>query len=321
MEHRPTILSRRKSDYRNDAAWSGNVTQIMYSLDQLRSFVAVAEELSFRKAAERLSMTQPPLSRQIQKLERDIHVLLFVRDNRSVVLTPAGIAFLQEARRLLAHVESAPEIARRISEGSTGLLRIGFTGGSALQSLGAILNDISDELPGISVDLREMVSSEQIAAIENGDIDLGLARPPVNEELFDAITIHREALVVAVPANHSLTRLNRPIWPDDLKNEAMIMHSPTKARYFYDLVVRSVPAGQKIAYTASQVLTIVALVAARRGLAVVPESTRILGYEGVVYLPFAGGSDPVELQAVWKRASANPALSRVVALLNDRFLA
>lgn len=292
----------------------------MYSLDQLRSFVAVAEELSFRRAAERLNMTQPPLSRQIQKLEKDIQVLLLVRDNRSVVLTAAGSAFLEEARRLLAHAESAPEIARRISQGSTGLLRIGFTAGSALQLLGAILNDMSVELPGISVDLREMVTSEQVAAIENGDIDLGLARPPMDYELFDAITIHREALVVAVPVNHALTKLERRIWPDDLKNEPMIMHSPIKARYFYDLVVRSVPTGQKIAHMASQILTIVALVAARRGVAVVPESTRIMGYEGVVYLPFAGGSDPVELQAVWQRGSSNPAVSQVVALLNDRFL-
>src|SRR3954469_19722992 len=128
----------------------------MYSFDQLRGFVAVAEELHFGHAAERLKMTQPPLSRQIQKLERAIGVRLFERDNRRVELTAAGTAFLSEARRLLALADNAPDLARRISAGSVGTVRIGFTAASTYAVLPAVLRRIDEKLPDIDVDLYEM---------------------------------------------------------------------------------------------------------------------------------------------------------------------
>src|SRR5215218_562060 len=96
-----------------------------FTLEQLRGFVAVAEELHFGRAAGRLQMTQPPLSRQVQKLERQVGAQLLERDNRRVTLTPAGEVFLAEARRLLSLADSAPELARRVSSGSSGVLRIG----------------------------------------------------------------------------------------------------------------------------------------------------------------------------------------------------
>ena len=105
-----------------------------FTLEQLRGFVAVAEELHFGRAAARLKMTQPPLSRQIQKLERVVGAQLLERDNRRVTLTAAGEAFLVEARRLLALADSAPELARRVSSGSHGVVRIGFTAASASAS-------------------------------------------------------------------------------------------------------------------------------------------------------------------------------------------
>src|SRR6185312_7693479 len=213
----------------------------MFTLDQLRGFVAVAEEMHFGRAAERLNMTQPPLSRQIQKLEKEIGVLLLTRDNRRVALTAAGAAFLTEARRLLTLAESAPELARQISAGSTGILRIGFTAVAALEVLGRVLNVISTHLPGIYVELHEMVTSEQNEALENGEVDLGLVRPPVDEDRFDSITIQQESLLVVVPDEHKLTHLSRPVVPDDLRDEAMVMQSPINARYFYDLVARYAP--------------------------------------------------------------------------------
>lgn len=301
--------------------FDGNVAHTMYSLDQLRAFVAVAEELHFGRAADRLNMTQPPLSRQIQKLEKDIKVLLFTRDNRRVALTPAGKAFLAEARSLLAHAQSAPELARRISAGSVGQIRIGFTAGSSFGLLGKLLAEISSELVGISIDLREMVTSEQLNALDMGQIDLGLGRPPVDARVFEAMTVGREALVVAVPTGHRLCELDRPLTPADVASEPMVMHSPIKARYFYDLTVREVPTSSDlVAHTASQILTIIALVAGGHGIAMVPESTKVLGYQGVSYLAFRGGlENPVELQAVWKRETGNPALERVLDLLSRRF--
>jgi DNA-binding transcriptional LysR family regulator len=286
----------------------------MFSFEQLRGFVTVAEELHFGRAAERLNITQPPLSRQIQKLERAIGVQLFDRDNRRVALTPAGAVFLTEAQRLLAMAEGAPDLARRISAGSAGTVRIGFTAASTYGVLPALLNHVSATFPDIDLDLYEMVTSEQVAALLAGEIDLGLARPPFDQSAFGSRVLVREEMRVAVPRGHKLTQLDRPVEADDLTNEPLIMHSPTKARYFYDLVVSLVPIShQNVVHTVSQVLTMVWLVQAGRGLAFVPESAARLGVKGVEYLPLSGLKDqPVELHLLWLRESRNEALAQVL---------
>jgi DNA-binding transcriptional LysR family regulator len=292
----------------------------VYSFHQLRGFVAVAEELHFGRAAERLSMTQPPLSRQIQKLERAIGVQLFERDNRRVTLTPAGAAFLVEARRLLALAESAPDLARRISAGSTGTVRIGFTAASTYGVLGELLNMVGRELPEIDVDLHEMVTREQIDALLAGEIDLGMARPPFDADTFDSRLLRREPLMVAAPAGHPVAALGRPVTAADLVGVPLIMHSPIRARYFYDLVVGLIPiAHQHVVHTVHQILTMVWLVAAGRGVAFVPESARGLGIAGVEFLELSGlPPHPVELHLLWMEDSRNPALRRVLDLLDQQ---
>ncbi|MBT2597256.1 LysR family transcriptional regulator [Arthrobacter sp. ISL-72] len=290
----------------------------MYSLDQLRGFTAVAEELHFGRAAARLNMTQPPLSRQIQKLEKAIGVQLFDRDNRGVALTAAGKAFLADARKLLELADAAPSLARRISAGSAGSVRIGFTAASTFGLLGALLNEISGALPDVDVDLKEMVTRDQTAALISGEIDLGLARPPFDEELFDSRLLYREPIMVAVPAGHRLTRLGREVTAKDLEGEDLIMHSPTEARYFYDIVISLVSSHRTFVHTVSQILTMIFLVAAGRGLALVPHSATVLGIEGVDYVELGGfEKDPVELHAIWMRGSRNPALHRVLDIITE----
>ncbi|MFY7069355.1 LysR family transcriptional regulator [Nocardiopsis changdeensis] len=288
----------------------------MFSFEQLRGFVAVAEELHFGRAAERLSMTQPPLSRQIQKLEREVGVLLLERDRRHVVLTAAGEAFLAEARRLLALAERAPDLARRISAGSSGTLHIGFTAASSYGVLGRLLNTVEEQLPEIDIELSEMVTREQVAALSSGELDLGLGRPPFDSELFGSRVQHREQLLVAVPRDHPLAARPGPLRPDDLIDVPLIMHSPIKARYFYDLVVSLLPIShQNVVHTVSQVLTMVWLVAAGRGIAFVPASATGLGVEGVVYQALEGlPEDPVELHLIWPRATRNPVVRRVLEI-------
>ncbi|UXN32931.1 LysR family transcriptional regulator [Glutamicibacter sp. M10] len=289
----------------------------MFTLDQARSFVAVAEELHFGRAAERLNMTQPPLSRQIQKLERTVGVELLERDNRRVALTVAGQAFLQDARRLVIAAERAPDNARRIAAGQLGELRIGFTAASGFSLLGPMLGEISAQMPQVHVDLSEMVTSEQVVALLDGDLDLGLARPPFDETLFESALLFSEGLVVAVPSDHPLAQLNRSLTFEDLRDEPLIMHSPTKARYFYDLVVRMIDIEHKnVRHTVSQILTMIALVAAGRGIAFVPESAKLLGVSGVSYLRLPEvREDPVQLHAIWSRTSKNPALERLVSIV------
>src|ERR671921_116022 len=204
-----------------------------FTLEQLRGFLAVAEELHFGRAAARLKMTQPPLSRQIQKLERVVGAQLLERDNRRVALTTAGEVFLVEARRLLSLADSAPELARRVSSGSRGVVRIGFTAASTYGILGRLLNDLAAALPDVDVDLAEMVTREQVAALLAEEVDLGLARPPFDEEAFGSRLLQREALLVAAPTGHRLLDLGRDATARDLASQPVVMHSPTRARYFY----------------------------------------------------------------------------------------
>ncbi|WP_426977624.1 LysR family transcriptional regulator [Pseudarthrobacter sp. O4] len=290
----------------------------MFTFDQLAGFIAVAEELHFGRAAERLNMTQPPLSRQIQKLEKTVGAELLERDNRKVQLTHAGKAFLDEARRLLALAERAPVTARRIASGRSGVLRIGFTAASGFSILGPLLEEISTILPDVDVDLQELVTGEQIRALGTGELDLGLARPPFDNNVFDSRLLYRESMMLAVPADHRLATLGRVIENDDLKDEALVMHSPMQARYFYDLVIRMLPVQHgNVVHTVSQILTMVSLVAAKRGVAFVPHSATALGIQGVEFLPLASShGDPVELHAIWNRKVENPALSRLLRSLD-----
>lgn len=291
----------------------------MFTLDQIRSFVAVAEELHFGHAAERLNMTQPPLSRQIQKLEKAVGVQLIARDNRTVSLTTAGAAFLAEARRLLVAADQAPVTARRIARGQAGVLRIGFTAASGFSVLGSVLTTLAEQLPDVDVDLHEQVTREQMAALTDGEIDLGLARPPIDHELFDSQLLLSEGLRLAVPADHELAALDRPATAADLASAPLIMYSPVRARYFYDLAIRSVPIQHgNVVHTVSQILTMVSLVGAGHGVAIVPESAERLGVDGVVHLPLADQpGDVVELHAVWRRGRRSPALQRLLAALEE----
>jgi DNA-binding transcriptional LysR family regulator len=289
----------------------------MFTLDQVRAFVVVAEELHFGRAAGRLGMTQPPLSRQIQKLERAVGVQLLERDNRRVALTTAGEAFLREARRMLALAAGALEQAHRISAGSTGTVRIGFTATSAFGVLTSLLDLVSDAHPKIHLELFEMVTREQIAKLAAGELDLGLARPPFDNSAFASRLLHREELLLAVPSAHRLGGGGGRVGADQLAGEPLIMYSPVSARYFYDLVVRLLPIPvENVVHTVSQVLTMLWLVAGGRGIAFVPASAALLGIPGVTFRPIEGlAGQPVELHLIWGRDARNPALHTVLDCL------
>lgn len=156
----------------------------MFTLAQLSSFVAVAEELHFGRAAARLHLTQPPLSRQIRLLEQEVGVTLLDRTSRTVKVTPAGRVFLAEARRILRLAEESSLAVRRIPTGSGGTLAVGFTAISVHGYVQSFLRRIAEELPHLDLVLREMVTSGQVEAIAAGDIDLGFVRPPVTRQAW-----------------------------------------------------------------------------------------------------------------------------------------
>ena len=291
----------------------------MFEFGQLRCFVAVGEELHFGRAAQRLHMTQPPLSRQIQLLEHAVGVGLFERTSRSVRLAPAGRTFLPEARRLLRLAEAAALDAKRAARGDAGNIALGFTSGSSYAFLPRLVKAAAAELPDVHLVLREMRNSEQMEALAAGRLDAGLVRLPI-----ELTCVGREAILLAVPEDHPLAVAKAAPGLRDLDRAPLVMYSPTENRYFYDLVsglLRAADVAPEYVQHGTQIHTILGLVSAGMGLALVPESARNLLVRGVTLrdlspVPLA----TAELQLVWRRGHDNPALRRFQALVLPQLL-
>src|SRR5699024_2056322 len=187
----------------------------------------------FGRAAERLHMTQPPLTRQIQTLERVLETPLLDRGGRRVALTPAGAAFLAEAQRILMLVDAAPVAARRVAAGQSGTLRLGFTANAAYALLGGVLDRMSSTIPQVHVALQELVSEDQFRALASGTLDIGIVRAPVPEDLTSTLA-HTEDLILAVPAQHTLAQQTRPIALSEVTDDYMGF-SPEGSRYLYNV--------------------------------------------------------------------------------------
>ena len=288
----------------------------MFSLARLSCFIAVAEELHFGRAAERLHMTQPPLSRQIQQLEAELGVQLIDRTTRTVTLTPAGVAFLPDARRILQLAESAALTVKRVPAGDLGTVVVGFTAASAHAVLPRLLERTREKLPDVKLELREMVSSVQLEALMSGDIDLGMARPPLKRPGIVSRPLLHEQLVAALPAGHPLVGQARQLTLNDLDGEDVVMYSPVEARYFNELLISTFTiAGATPRYVqfVTQVHTMLVLVRSGIGIALVPASAATLHPEGVVFRTIGAFRErPVELDACWRQDSTNPALLRLL---------
>jgi DNA-binding transcriptional LysR family regulator len=269
-------------------------------LRQLRYFVAVAEELHFRRAAARLHISQPPLSSQIRQLEEEMGCQLLTRTRRRVELTAAGAAFLHDARALLSELDGAVATARQIDAGQTGRLRVNFVGSALLSIVPGVVQRFRAARPGIELELRERSTVEQLRALAAGVIDVGLVRPPIEDE--DGLRIDvvmRERTLAALPAGHSLAALRRvPL--ARLAAEPFVMFPRAQAPGFHDLLIGSVAAGGapvRVVQYAPEMLTIIGLVAAGIGISLVPASVSALTLEGVTYRPVSGAPSS-ELVAV-----------------------
>jgi len=281
----------------------------MIETSHLRCFVVVAEELHFGRAAARLNMTQPPLSRQIQLLERALKCELFLRNSRSVQMTQAGLTFLPEARRVMALLENASKAVLDVSSGRRGSARCGFTASAAYEFLPKLVRTLKDQLPDTSLSLREMVSRSQVAALDAGEIDVGLSRAPIDLSNFEHRIVARERLMVAMPKGHPLSRQNTVAWRD-LHRHDMLMYESREGQYFHNLVSSRLILDDihpNFVQHLSQIHSILALVRAGVGIAVVPAGARLMEMSGVEFREFSDRQVlTAELLVVWHPETRNP---------------
>lgn len=293
----------------------------MFELFQLRCFVALAEELHFGRAAARLHMTQPPLSRQIQLLEHALSVRLLERTSRSVRLTAAGQVFYRDAVSMLRHADQAAALASRIEKGEAGRVTMGFTAVAGYDLLPRIIRAAQRALPHIDIVLREMVSREQLDGLASGAMDIGFVRPLPVDAAIEQRLLLREPLVLALHANHRLAK-KRSVRPDDLQNEPVIMYSPHEGKYFYDLIAGLFAAsGVRTRHVQhlDQTHTIIGLVRGGVGLAIVPASAMTLPFADVVYKPLWQSDIHAELYLAWRNAHGNPAVDTITQFVLHNF--
>lgn len=289
-------------------------------LRHLRYFRAVGEELHFGRAAERLHIAQPPLSQQIRQLERELGVELFTRTTRSVELTPAGRTFLQRAIEILGAVDDAGLEARRIAAGAEGRVAIGCVGSATYSLLPELVRALGESLPGVEVSVRgEMLAPAQIDALEAGAIDLALLRPPVSRDDITVETVRRDRLLVALPAGHRLAE-RAEVTATDLRNEDFVVHVGHGRSVMSSLVTGiCADAGftPRIRQEVSETSTLVTLVAAGLGVAIVPDPTAALDIAGVRYVPLAPATLGVDLVAAHLQTHGSELITNVLEVLRD----
>lgn len=279
-----------------------------------RQFAVLAETLHFGRAAERLHMTQPPLTLAIQQLERRLGTPLFERSKRSVALTPAGAALLEPARALLRQAAALPALARGAARGVQGRLRLAFVSTVGYGPLPGWLRGFRAAWPGIEVELREATGDVQLEAFRRGELDAGFVlHAPGHAPALPGLSIGVEPMVLALP--EAAPRRWRA---DELLREPLVIFPRAIAPSLYDAVLafyhrhRATPA---IAQEAIQMQTIVNLVSAGLGIALVPRSMTLLQRPGIAYRPLpaalAEGAPSCETRLVW-RADAPPSVQRFV---------
>ncbi|EMG37862.1 transcriptional regulator [Desulfocurvibacter africanus PCS] len=287
---------------------------------QLRYFLAVAEELHFGRAAERLHMAQPPLSQQIRKLEEELGATLFRRTSRSVVLTRAGEVLLVEARDILRAMDRATQKVRDTAHGLAGTIVMGLMGPALDTAVPEVLARFRQKYPDVTLHLEELLTGAQIERLLAGTLDCGIVRL-FEQEVSGLATrlIHREPYVLALPAGHALARRKR-VRLGQLDGQPLIIFPRRMQPMLHDAMLAALlraGARMHISQEALTKLTTLALVAAGSGLALVPASAKRTGRPGVVFKDVDGDLPLVEIFVAWSEARPNPALDKLLAYMES----
>ncbi|WP_336818759.1 LysR family transcriptional regulator [Cedecea sp. MMO-103] len=290
-------------------------------LRHLRYFIAVAEELHFGRAAARLRISQPPLSQQIQILEEQVGARLLARTNRSVNLTAAGQQFLSDARQILGQVDAAAARAARLHQGETGELRIGFTSSAPfIKAVSDSLSRFRKRYPDVHLQMREVNTREQIAPLNEGELELGLMRNTRLPDTLNWTLILREPLLAMVHRDHPLAG-SRSISLTQLAQEPFVFFDPHVGTGLYDDIIGLLRRYNIVPYITQEVgeaMTIIGLVSTGLGVSILPASFQRIRLSDVVWLPIDEPEAQSELWLVWpKHRELSEAAKRISALLTE----
>ncbi len=288
-------------------------------LRHLRYFLAVAEELHFGHAAAKLHMAQPPLSQQIKRLEEELGLSLFQRTRRKVQLTPAGAVFREEARQTLAQAEHAVRSARRAHLGEIGQLVVGFVDSAVYHALPPVLRTFRGRFPDVELVLRELNPAEQFQALRSNRLNAGFVRSVPGDADLAQEEVFEEPLIAALPHAHLLARRHR-ILLRNLAGQRFVFFPRTLGPGFYDQVVSLCQAAGfsfRVVQEANEMQTIVSLVAAGIGVAIVPASIRNLRMPAVSYVALADSAARTALRVTWRREDASPVLQSFLRVVRE----
>jgi DNA-binding transcriptional LysR family regulator len=279
-------------------------------LRHLHYFIAVAEELHFSRAAQRLHISQPPLSQQIRGLEDELGVKLFERTKRQVQLTEAGKVFLERSYLVLAQLEQTIELTQRIGRGEVGRLAIGFVGSATYTVLPDILSVFREQFPAVELRLHELTTQEQIQALHHKQVDVGIVRSAIIEPGLSVECVLQESLVLALPQTHPLSTQTK-VSLSALASEFFILFPAKMGPMFYEQIINMCQqAGfrPKVAQEAVQMQTIIGLVAAGLGIAFVPASLQNFHRSGVIYRPLQEQTPKTGLYLAWRQYDSSPVI-------------
>lgn len=290
------------------------------TVQMLRCLVALGDHKHFGRAANAMLMTQPPLSRQIQLLERTVGARLLIRSSQGVIeWTPAGDRLLEDARRILALLEATTDATRRIGEGRGGRVRIGFIPAAALSVVAGFVRELNDKLAELELVLTEMSMPDQMATLLRGQLDLALTWQPPRGNNIASQVILTERLMVLAPKDHHLVH-TEPVAVAELLSESLIMYDARQSLYLHDLGTQVLgEPWPSPAATVHHLASAVALVSAHIGLALVPESVKRTLPNDLVLLPLADRNPQVDYHACWHNQTYNPVLIALLDYLRERF--
>jgi DNA-binding transcriptional LysR family regulator len=288
-------------------------------LRHLRYFVCVATERSFSRASELLHVAQPPLSRQVQQLEEEVGVQLLHR-GRPLTLTEPGRYFFEQARLILQRIDEMRTMTQRIGKGERKQFGIGFVASTLYDSLPELIRRFRAALPDVEVALSELTTLEQTMALKEGRIDIGFGRLRFEDEGLARSVIREEALVLAVPREHRLTRGPQPVKLEDTTSERLILYPRAPRPSYADQVLsiyRDLGLTPTVDFEVREMQTALGLVAAGAGVSLVPSSVRRLGRDDVVYLDLSEPNIVSPIIMTYRANDTSPLLEHMLSLVRE----